>query len=133
MDGAKADQPWLSLGHFPLPPLHDAEVVSLRLERGGPSTPPSLELDVCFVGSRDQLLVRFRFEDIADLELAGFNHQNVLFDIAFRRATADGWEVELDSTYGLGALSAARGSTPRSWSDPGTTAPPPAGAEAVSG
>ena len=102
------------------PSFHDAEVVRLAIERrpnlgrgDGPTldltihafeTTRELEPDGCF-RLRRHAVVRFRFDGVVDLELRGFNEQNVLFDlsIADRPEDAEGCRVEvsLHASYGL--------------------------------
>jgi hypothetical protein len=58
--------------------FHDAEVTSAVLDSSG----PVLTLAVTtFVGTPRQQLLLLRFRGIGEVELAGFNEQNVLFDI----------------------------------------------------
>jgi hypothetical protein len=80
-------------------PFHDAEIVSLHLHRGGPSL--RLELEV-LPGTPAAYSVVLVFEDVSDLELGGFNNQNVLFDLQRVPRGAGGWDVELHSSYGVG-------------------------------
>jgi hypothetical protein len=78
--------------------FHDAEVVAVRLDRGG----PTLEMEVELVAQLPEArVVRLRFHDVTELALEDFNHQNVLFDL---RAEEDGggYVVTLDSSFGLG-------------------------------
>jgi hypothetical protein len=78
--------------------FHDAEVHALRLDR----VVPTLELDVAVVFPEERML-RLRFENVTDVELDGFNEQNVLFDVKVAAADDDGLlEVELQSSYGIG-------------------------------
>lgn len=79
--------------------FHDAEVLSLRLDRSG----PTLELDVeVFAQQPDARLVRLRFRNVTDLEIGEFNDQNVLFDLRAERGDDDLYDVTLLSSYGLG-------------------------------
>jgi hypothetical protein len=74
--------------------FHDAEVISLRLDRAG----PTLELAIALDSGTPLLL---SFEEVADVDLVCFEKQNVLFDIA-AAATSDGcWQVSLESSCGL--------------------------------
>ncbi len=77
--------------------FHDAEVVSLLLDRAG----PTLELRVAVVFP-EQRTVRLRFGSITEVELDGFNEQNVLFDLKVTRTDDGLFDVELDSTHGVG-------------------------------
>jgi hypothetical protein len=42
------------------------------------------------------------FAEIADVELYGFNEQNVLFDLKITRASDGLFDVKLESSYGFG-------------------------------
>jgi hypothetical protein len=80
-------------------PFHDAEVLAIRLDREG----PTLELDVeVFAQLPEAQLVRLRFTDVSDLEIGGFNGQNVLFDLRVEPGADDLFDVTLESSYGLG-------------------------------
>lgn len=102
------------------PSFHDAEVLRVRLDRGDGRSPVHLEADVHvfamtsevddrgFFVLRDHTLVTLRFDGIADLDLGGFNHQNVLFslsleDITSRQLDVLRWAVRFDSSHGVGA------------------------------
>jgi hypothetical protein len=97
------------------PSFHDAEVVRLVMERDG-AIGPSAEMVVHVWLMTDKVddrgyyvlekhtLVRFRFERIAAIRLAGFNYQNVLFGLEVAAETVEGeqaFRVTLDSSYGL--------------------------------
>jgi hypothetical protein len=84
---------------FPDLPFHDAEVLRVSLDRNGPTL--DLEIEV-FAQMPQARIERVRFTEVADVEIGGFNEQNVLFDIKAER-DADGlWAVQLQSSYGLG-------------------------------
>ncbi len=102
------------------PSFHDAEVLALRLDRGPDAQRlPSLELDVHLWEITDEVdamggdvlrkhtLATLRCEDIQELELFGFNLQNVLSDLRLDDLSelhdpAIRWGVTLRSSYGLG-------------------------------
>src|SRR5262245_28708580 len=79
------------------PTFHAVEVVSKRLDRAGFGSPhgPTLYADVhTLAGKRDPAdqkqftfekhsIVGFRFEDVCDLDLDGFNHQNAILGLEF--------------------------------------------------
>jgi hypothetical protein len=46
--------------------------------------------------------VTLRFEGVTQVELSGLNEQNVLFDVKFTEAGDGLWDVDLQSSYGLG-------------------------------
>jgi hypothetical protein len=106
------------------PSFHDAEVVRMRLDRGDSTHPggerrkPSLETDVHvfeitdqvtdqgFYALRKHTLATLAFHGIDDLQLEGFNHQNVLFglqleDVSQRQLEALKWQVSFDSSFGV--------------------------------
>lgn len=104
------------------PSFHDAEVIWLRMDRrsfavgGGPSVEAMLHTfeitsdvgpDDCYV-LRNHVLVHFRFRDVVELQLAGFNHQNALFgltvtDLRERQLEHIHFEVDFQSAFGVGA------------------------------
>ena len=70
----------------------------MRLNREG----PTLELDTLLVASEGrQGVLTLRFNEVTDLQLGGFNEQNVLFDLTLERGTDGSYEVTLQSSYGL--------------------------------
>lgn len=80
-------------------PFHDAEVLAVRVDRDG----PTLELDVeVFAQLPEAQLVRLKFSDVSELEISGFNEQNVLFDLRAERGDDDLYDVRLEASYGLG-------------------------------
>jgi hypothetical protein len=104
------------------PSFHDAEVVSVVLDRqgqeeyGGPTV--DLVVHVFEMTSevdnkgyyvlRHHTLVRFRFFQVVELFLEGFNHQNALFalditDISGRQMELVRFSVKLHSSFGVGA------------------------------
>jgi Immunity protein 50 len=79
--------------------FHDAEVLAVRIDRNG----PTLDLDVeVFAQLPEARLVRLRFSDVSEVEIGGFNEQNVLFDLRAERGEGDLYDVRLESSYGLG-------------------------------
>ena len=80
-------------------PFHDAEVLTVRLDRDG----PTMELDIeVFAQLPEARTERLRFREISDLEIGGLNEQNVLFNVVAERAADGLWDVTLQSSYGLG-------------------------------
>ena len=102
-------------GRFPS--FHDAEVMSVKLERKEKRRLPTLELTihvfemtaVVVNGSyvlKNHTLVTFLFEEIDGLTLEGFNHQNTLqglqiTDISNRQLESLKFEVSIDGNFGL--------------------------------
>jgi hypothetical protein len=86
------------MSDFPDLPFHDAEVVRLLLDRDG----PTLELDIeVFAQLPKARIERLRFLDVDEVEIGGFNEQNVLFDVKAERGSDGLWNVKLQSSYGL--------------------------------
>lgn len=78
------------------PSFHDAEIVSLELNRVGTST-----LKVHAFSSRTKhAIVSFLLYDIVTIHLDDFNHQNVIFDLEILRRP-EGYEILLAPCYGL--------------------------------
>jgi hypothetical protein len=77
--------------------FHDAEVLALWLNRAG----PTLEIDVAVVFPERRTL-RVRFDHVTDVELDGFNEQNVLFDLKVVASDDGLLDVEFQSSYGVG-------------------------------
>jgi len=105
------------------PSFHDAEVLWLRLDRrpqGDGFYGPTLEALIhafemtSEVGSdghyvlRHHVLVQFRFWDVVELQLEGFNFQNALMgltltDLRDQQMEHVRWVARLDSTFGVDA------------------------------
>lgn len=101
------------------PSFHDAEVVSVRLERDGRDLweSPALYATVHVFAGRlneasstgvefyNHTLVTFRFNQVFDLEFSGFNHQNAIFDLII--ATSPGGpderpiHVNFEASFGV--------------------------------
>lgn len=112
-----------------VPGFHDAEILGLDLRRNGQSELKihgwimtneiaengSIALDRCAI-------VIFRFDDVVDLQIEGFNHQNVIYGLILRRALhrperrdhlslpplPQDFEIELLPCYGLSGFIRAR-------------------------
>lgn len=94
-------------GHWPT--FHDAEILSIELDR----SKPSIEIEIYvwrmskdtdeagYFKKENEAVVRLRCARINDLTLTDFNHQNVLGELTFE-ATPDGVRVTLWSLYGVG-------------------------------
>jgi hypothetical protein len=81
--------------------FHDAEIVVLHLDRDGPTL--DLEME-CVYPPSDAGTVCLRFERVTELELSGFNNQNVLFDLEATQAADGMWDVRLSPSYGVEAV-----------------------------
>jgi hypothetical protein len=101
------------------PSFHDAEVLSVHLDRRGDDGPtfettihvfertPEIDLTGHFV-LRHHTLVTFRFSGVQLEGMAGINRQNVLEDLVITELLPDEndgrrWRVALVPVYGLGA------------------------------
>jgi immunity protein 50 of polymorphic toxin system len=104
------------------PSFHDAEVISIRLERRGgdewqgPIVYASVHVfqGSCEAGQvkwRDHAMVAFRFISVLDMSLNGFNQQNALWDLTFEmgspRSTDVTWVgpayfVNFQPSFGVG-------------------------------
>ncbi|WP_367187193.1 hypothetical protein [uncultured Bosea sp.] len=110
------------------PSFHDAEIVSLDLRRWGLSTLrvhgfiANYQADLgCDLVFDKHAIVTFAMEDIMDLQLDGFSHQNVIGGLILQRATDRGRanyyshpqspediEIELEPCYGLDGVIRAK-------------------------
>jgi hypothetical protein len=79
--------------------FHDAEVTSVRLDRSGPTLELVVTVDPRSATEHSMILT---FRDVTDVDLAGFNAQNALFDIVVAGTPEGQWRVQLASSYGLG-------------------------------
>jgi hypothetical protein len=121
MEGiAGAQQLMAVFGYWPS--FHDAEVLSIKLDRmaidesDGPILEATVHVfemtsEVDSTGHyvlRHHVLAHLRFDDVVELTLEGFNHQNALFglgikDIRERQLERIRWEVSFDPSWGVGA------------------------------
>jgi hypothetical protein len=100
------------------PSFHDAEVHSISLERATPTGAlPTLQFVVHAWNMTDEVtaegyyrlthhhLVEFLFLDVTEVQLDGFNHQNVLSDIIIESNAnpEEGFRVELEHCFGVSA------------------------------
>jgi hypothetical protein len=105
------------------PSFHDAEIVNLNLFRRSASTlslhtwNTTREVDTRGYFVLDKhAVVSFALDDVIDLQLDGFSHQNVVGGLNLRRAPldprrrplvyggaalSDDWEIELEPCFGL--------------------------------
>jgi hypothetical protein len=96
------------------PSFHDAEIISLALNRSGDSSlkvytwQRTTEIDDRgFYIQMKHVLVRFRLEGISSLTLSDFSCQNVIFGLSLSQ-TEEGFKIDLDPCYGLPATIAAK-------------------------
>jgi immunity protein 50 of polymorphic toxin system len=84
------------------PSFHDAEILELHLERTG-----RCWLKIYTVWNK-QAVVTFKMEEVTDLELADFSHQNVIGGLELEE-TPTGTRLIMTPCYGLaGYLEAKR-------------------------
>lgn len=114
-----------AFGYFPT--FHDAEIVSLHLERGKADFgTPLLEFSVhCWETTSEKTkegyfkqeknhLISFRFTGVDAVKLDSWNHQNVLFELVISKISKPKGnaliKVELSSSFGLeGSFTAMSG------------------------
>lgn len=111
-----------------VPSFHDAEIISLDLRRSGKSFlrvhgwvgTEQVDENGYIVLDKDAV-VTFALEEIMDLQLDGFSHQNVIFGLKLQRATDRGRssyyalpqspediEIELEPCFGLDGVIRAK-------------------------
>jgi Immunity protein 50 len=101
--GAQALYDWF--GKWPS--FHDAEIVSVHLNRRGPSSlvihtwSMTNEVDErgCYLLEK-HVVVEFVLDEVAELDFDGFNHQNVIFGLDLEKK-GEGFVLTLDHCYGL--------------------------------
>jgi hypothetical protein len=99
-----------------VPSFHDAEIVELMLNRKN----ASCRLKVHgFRTTRDQdnagylvsvkhVVITFQLDEVTELELTDFNHQNVIDGLTLTRAANGNYLLEMEPCYGLfGKIEAA--------------------------
>ncbi|MBN9395380.1 MAG: hypothetical protein J0H83_09055 [Candidatus Melainabacteria bacterium] len=90
------------------PIFHDAEITEVSLHRNRPSTflikSPIYSADSEFTESWS---IYLEINEILEIELVGFNHQNVLFDLTISQR--DGlYVINIDASFGLDGFIVAR-------------------------
>lgn len=96
------------------PSFHDGEVLSLHLDRAGPSQlrvhtwEGTHQVDSRGYGVlQKHVVVTFILENISELELDGFSHQNVLAELTLTE-DLDGYNLKLWPCYGISGQIKAR-------------------------
>lgn len=100
------------------PSFHDSEVLSIHLDREGPAIEMRVHLFEGFreensdrISWRNHTVATLKFSRVVEVQLDGFNNQNVIFDFAIESvakepgvAMWDGpaYRIEIDSSYGVG-------------------------------
>jgi Immunity protein 50 len=89
------------------PNFHDAEIISVCLNRKGRSSlrihtwEMTKEIDEKgYYVLTKHIVVEFAFEAVSGLSLNGFSHQNVIFGLGIEK-TDSGFRLTLDECYGL--------------------------------
>lgn len=89
------------------PSFHDAEVVSIELNRTGASRVKvhafSMTSEVDSKGhyvTEKHVLISFLLHDVSNVDLCCFNHQNVISGLDLQK-TADGYDLILEPCYGV--------------------------------
>lgn len=110
LPGAQALIEWF--GRWPS--FHDAEILSVSLDRTGTSCIRLHTWDLTgevdakgYYLLRNHVVVSFLLDDVADLELVGFSHQNVISGLTVERAQ-EGFKLLLGPCYGLAGTLTAR-------------------------
>lgn len=101
--GARSLYDWF--GYWPN--FHDAEVISLHLNRRAPSslaihtweTTKDVD-DKGFYVLAKQVVVEFAMKEVVGLDLNGFNYQNVISGLAIER-TDNGYRLALEDSHGI--------------------------------
>jgi Immunity protein 50 len=103
VEGAETLYNWF--GYWPR--FHDAEVISLHLNRSGASSlvlhtwEMTKEVDErgCYVLAKNAV-VEIVMKDVAGLNIRGFNQQNVIFGFEIEK-TDEAFRLTLDDCYGI--------------------------------
>ena len=106
------------LGYWPS--FHDAEIISFSVARAMLVQAAETCARLCVhvreykevgAGTADyeivcskSLLIELMLLDVQHLFFEGFNHQNVINSIGFRRLANESIEVEIESIYGVGGV-----------------------------
>jgi hypothetical protein len=96
------------------PDFHDADIITLALNRKGVSTVQIYTWHMAgkiddrgYLIQEKQVLVNFRMEEILSLSLSDFSDQNVIFGLSLSRIDEE-FEIRLDPCYGISGTIAAR-------------------------
>jgi hypothetical protein len=97
-----------------IPSFHDAEILSLYLDRAGSSRirihtwrmTDAVDENGFYV-LENHAVVTFILDEVIDLELSEFNPQNVIYGLTLRQ-TPDGLELALEHCWGLSGRLVAR-------------------------
>jgi hypothetical protein len=96
------------------PSFHDAEILQVHLDRTNESwlkihtweTTKELDHEGHFVLDK-HVVVTLTLRDLEDLDLIGFNHQNVIFGLSISPGET-GIEISLEACYGLAGTMIAK-------------------------
>lgn len=119
------------------PLFHDSEILRINLDRVGPSITVELLLPAKAEPGELHYRVDLRFEDVEGLQLANFNHQNVVFSMTVDAVheersntgnTEERLRVRIDSVFGVEfGFTCASGKVVRFDSTDSRTGMPPKG------
>jgi len=100
------------------PSFHDAEIVAVTLDRGGPTAPVTATLRINLFETaieysdeihyeyvlKNDVLAEIVFREIQDIKLDDFNHQNVIYEMLINPHEASKrLAVEIDTSFGMEA------------------------------
>lgn len=103
ISGAQQLADWF--GRFPT--FHDAEILELHLSRSGISwlkihtwkMSAVINSSNEYINEKD-VVVTIKLRDVSDIDLSGFNHQNVIFSLQISPVD-DGIKLELEPCFGM--------------------------------
>ncbi len=91
-----------------VPSFHDAEVLGLSLDRHGATCRLSVhtfemtqEVDNGQYVMAKHIVVAFELSGVTELNLSGFNHQNVIYGLSLTRKSHGGFCLELQPCWGI--------------------------------
>lgn len=88
------------------PSFHDAEVVCFELHRSRPSV---MRVHTFLSPNEKHAVVSFIMGEVVGMNMNGFNHQNVIFDLHIEKRPSGEYEITLDPCYGLAGHIATKG------------------------
>ena len=99
------------------PSFHDAEIIWLRLDRQGPTFEFMLHAFEATneINNQGQYaltnhsLIHFRCDQMSEISIEGFNHQNVIFEIEIENIRQEGCEnddlmLTINPSFGVAAI-----------------------------
>jgi hypothetical protein len=92
-----------------VPSFHDAEVVSVLLDRTYGiariavhtwEMTENIDKEGYFI-NRKHVVVSFELRGVTDMSLTGFNHQNIIFSLSIQKLENGSYSLSLEPCYGL--------------------------------